>query len=176
MSHLGRSLAVALAIASSVATGCASSRAHVAGAPDAATTAAFEKLKSLAGTWESVDEKGQRQVASVITVSSNGSVVREVMFPGAPHEMTNMFHMDGSTIIATHYCAMGNQPRMRCTRPDGSTFDFKFDGITNLVSSDVDPMASLVLTVHDSNRFTQTWDTLKADGSHHMVFELTRKQ
>lgn len=156
--------------------GCATTGPRVAGEPDPSTKAAFESLKGLAGTWESVDEKGQRGVAAVITVTSAGSVVREVMFPGAAHEMTNMYHLDGSSIVATHYCAMGNQPRMRCTSSDGKTFDFRFDDITNLPSKDVDPMAGLVVSIKDKNTFTQTWDTLKQNGEHHMVFELTRKQ
>jgi hypothetical protein len=172
-------LAFALPLATLFATsmsGCATTGPRVAGEPDASTKAAFEQLKTLAGTWESVDEKGQKQVASVVTVTSAGSVVREVMFPGAAHEMTNMYHLDGSSIIATHYCAMGNQPRMRCTKSDGKTFHFTFDDISNLPSKDVDPMAGLVVDIKDRNTFVQTWDTLRQNGEHHMVFELTRKQ
>ncbi|MBL9119432.1 MAG: hypothetical protein JNL80_05925 [Phycisphaerae bacterium] len=165
----------ALLMGSTLVGGCATTGPRIAGTPNQATTQAFEKLKALAGTWESVDDKGQKQVAAVFSVTGGGSAVREIMFPGSPHEMTNMYHLDGSSIVATHYCAMGNQPRMRCAASDGKTFDFRFDDITNLPSKDVDPMASLVLTVHDANRITQDWDTLKADGSHNAVFELTRK-
>jgi hypothetical protein len=172
---------VALAIGSAMSsslllTGCATSRAHVSGSPDAATAAAFERLKSLAGEWEAVDDKGNRTVASVFAVTSGGSAVREVMFPGQPHEMTNMYHMDGSSIVATHYCAMGNQPRMRCRSSDGSRFDFAFDDITNLASSELDPMASMTLTIVADDRLEQRWSTLRADANHAPVFELTRKR
>ncbi len=172
---------VALAIGSAVGssllmTGCATSRAQVSGTPDAATAASFERLKSLAGEWESVDEQGNRSLASVFAVTSGGSAVREVMFPGQPHEMTNMYHMDGSSIVATHYCAMGNQPRMRCRSSDGSRFDFAFDSITNLASSDVDAMSAMTLVIVDGERIEQRWSTLKANPNHAPVFELTRKR
>ncbi len=37
------------------------------------------------------------------------------MYPGMEHEMTNMYTLDGNTLVMTHYCAGGNQPRMRAT-------------------------------------------------------------
>ena len=174
---MARVLVSSLTVAAFVAlTGCATTGPHVAGKPSPKTTAAFEQLKSLAGEWESPDEKGVKRVASVISVTSNGSAVREIMFPGTPHEMTNMYHLDGDAIVATHYCAMGNQPRMRATGSDGKVFEFKFEDITNLSSKETDPMASLLLTIHDTNRISESWDTLKANGTHSVVFDLTRKQ
>jgi hypothetical protein len=157
-------------------TGCATSRAQAVGTPDAATVAAFDRLKTLAGTWEMADDKGQKSVAAVYSVTSNGSTVREIMFPGADHEMTNMYHLDGSSIMMTHYCAMGNQPRMRCLRADGSTFNFTFDGITNMASKDDNPMASMVLEIKDADHVTQSWSNLRTDPQHAPVFELSRKR
>lgn len=162
--------------ASMFATGCATVRAQAVGTPDAATTAAFDRLKTLAGTWEAPDEKGVKSVVSVITVSSNGSAIREVMLPGTPNEMTNMYHLDGSSIMVTHYCAMGNQPRMRCRSSDGTTFSFAFDGITNMAGKDDNPMASLILEIKDANHMSQTWDNLKPGADAHAVFELSRKR
>ena len=66
------------------------------------------------------DEAGKMQAASVFKVSSAGSVVWRTMLPGTPSEMKNMYHLDGVGVIATHYCAMSNQPRMRCTSATGN--------------------------------------------------------
>src|SRR4051794_18765367 len=74
--------------------------------------ALIDRVKSLAGTWEMVRHDGTKDTV-VYQVSSNGSAVREVMFPGSKQEMTNMYTMDGSDLLMTHYCAMGNQPHMR---------------------------------------------------------------
>ncbi len=97
--------------------------------------AAFERMKTLAGTWEGTAGHGQPgQPATVVyRVASNGSVVQETLFPGTSHEMISMFHVVGGELVLTHYCAMANQPRMRLDRK-ASTADrlvFVFDGGTN---------------------------------------------
>ena len=97
--------------------------------------AAFERLKSLAGTWEGQAGHGQPGQAATVTyrVASGGSVVEETLFPGTPHEMISMYHVVDGELVLTHYCAMANQPRMRLDRK-ASTPDrlvFAFDGGTN---------------------------------------------
>ena len=106
-------------------------------------TAAFEKLKSLEGTWqgeiagmaeaEGADAEGQA-VTHVVRVSANGSVIMETMNPGSPHEMINMYHLDGEELVLTHYCAGGNQPTMRLDRQRATAEELPFDftGGTNL--------------------------------------------
>jgi len=97
--------------------------------------AAFERLKSLAGTWEGQAGHGQPGQAATVTyrVASAGSVVEETLFPGTPHEMVSMYHLVDGQLVMTHYCAMANQPRMRldtkASTPDRLVF--AFDGGTN---------------------------------------------
>jgi hypothetical protein len=97
--------------------------------------AAFERMKTLAGTWEGTAGHGQpAQPATVVyRVASNGSVVEETLFPGTAHEMISMYHLVDGELVLTHYCAMANQPRMRldlkASTPD--RFVFVFDGGTN---------------------------------------------
>lgn len=97
--------------------------------------AAFERMKTLAGTWEGQAGHGQPGPAASVTyrVASGGSVVEETLFPGTPHEMISMYHMVKGELVLTHYCAMANQPRMRLDR-QASTPErlvFVFDGGTN---------------------------------------------
>ena len=77
--------------------------------------ATFERLKSLAGTWEGQagDEKSTPPATVVYRVASGGTVVQETLFPGTPHEMISMYHMADGNLVMTHYCAVGNQPRMK---------------------------------------------------------------
>jgi hypothetical protein len=97
--------------------------------------AAFQRLKSLAGTWEGQAGHGPADQAATVTyrVASAGSVVEETLFPGTPHEMISMYHLVNGELVLTHYCAMGNQPRMRldgkASTPDRLVF--AFDGGTN---------------------------------------------
>ncbi len=110
------------------------SRTAQADAPD--PKAAFERLKSLAGTWQGAAGHGQADQTATVTyrVASGGSVVQETLFPGTPHEMISMYHLADGKLLMTHYCAMGNQPRMKLDLA-ASTADrlvFAFDGGTNL--------------------------------------------
>jgi hypothetical protein len=97
--------------------------------------AAFERMKTLAGTWEGQAGHGQPGQAATVTyrVASGGSVVQETLFPGTPHEMISMYHVVDGDLVLTHYCAMANQPRMRldgkASTPDRLVF--VFDGGTN---------------------------------------------
>ena len=100
-----------------------------------ATNAALERMKKLAGTWHVADKDGQptKQVASVIKVTAGGSVVHETLFPGQPQEMVSVYAVDGSDLIMTHYCVLGNQPRMKADpKSPANQIVFRFIGGTNL--------------------------------------------
>lgn len=107
----------------------------VAAQPPVDGAAAFERMKSLAGTWEGQAGHGEAGQPATVTyrVASGGSVVEETLFPGTPHEMISMYHLVAGELVLTHYCSMANQPRMRLD-PKASTPDrlvFAFDGGTN---------------------------------------------
>lgn len=159
---------------------CAAGEAPVVKAASKEQQAALlDRVKSLAGEWESKDEQGNWNVTNIYTVSSNGSAVREVMFPGTSHEMTNMYTMDGPSLVVTHYCAMGNQPKMRCTAATANTIPFEFDTVSNLRSSDEMYMGSLTLVFVDNNTLQQQWKSYKQDvvqKDHCPTFELRRKK
>jgi len=86
-------------------------------APAEPPSPAFERLKSLAGEWTgtaggSGDMKNMPTRASIRVVSA-GSAVMLTTDPGGPHEMVTLIHRDdGGVLVATHYCAAQNQPRM----------------------------------------------------------------
>src|ERR1051325_9626202 len=83
--------------------------------PTPPMNAALEKMKKLAGTWLLADKDGKPtdQIASIIKVTAGGSAVHETLFPGQPHEMISVYMIDGPDVIMTHYCVLGNQPRMK---------------------------------------------------------------
>jgi hypothetical protein len=159
--------------------GCASSHAPRAVAPanDAQRAALLDRVKQLQGTWEVTDDKGKPVTASVFAVSSGDSVVREIMFPGQAHEMTNVYHMDGPTMVMTHYCAMGNQPRLRAAAgAPGGPIELKLDSVSNF-AADQAYMGELTLTMADADHVTEHWRSFK-DGQvqEDTVFQLHRKK
>jgi hypothetical protein len=109
--------------------------AAIAQSPAVDGRAAFERLKTLAGTWEGQAGHGQPGSPAIVTyrVASGGSVVEETLFPGTPHEMISMYHLVDGQLVLTHYCAMANQPRMRLDLKASTPgrLVFAFDGGTN---------------------------------------------
>jgi hypothetical protein len=161
--------------------GCATGSAgvRVAGEATNDSKAAFERLKALQGNWYGKDEQGKEVLSSVYKVSSNGSAVVETMFPGQAHEMTNVYTIDGSRLLATHYCAAGNQPRMECPAmgPDGS-IPFTFESVSNLASREQSYMGGVTLRTPEKNKLVQEWTNYidgKVNKDHQARFELTRK-
>ena len=48
---------------------------------------------------------------------------------GTPMEMLTVYHMQGKDLVATHYCVLGNQPRLKAAkRVDDDTLAFSCSG------------------------------------------------
>lgn len=124
--------------------------------------AMLDAVKSLEGTWSMPGPEGQEQVAE-FRVSSGGSVVRELMFPGQAHEMTNMYALDGDALLVTHYCAGGNQPRMRATSLDGNKIVFARESVTGLDPGTDAVMAEMTLELVDRDHFVEHWRAFAGD-------------
>lgn len=124
---------------------------HASNAP---ANAGLEKLKTLAGTWVAADENGKptENVVSVIKVTAGGSAVHETLFPDQPHEMVSIYTVDGSDVVMTHYCMLGNQPKMKAsTKSLKNKLNFEFDGGGNLDPKKDKHMHSAVLTFVDDD-------------------------
>ena len=145
-----------------------------------ATSQRFETLKKLAGDWVEIgpDSKPTDKIVSSIRVTSGGNTVQETLFPGSDHEMVTMYHLDGEDLVLTHYCMLGNQPRMRAEPgTDVNRIVFKFSGATNLRSNDEQHMHQAALSIEGKDRYKAVWVSCK-DGKacHEAKFDLVRKQ
>lgn len=95
---------------------------------NAATNPAFEKLKGLAGTWTAnMMTPDGPPTTMEYRVTGGGSVVMETMMAGTPHEMINMYTVDGDSVLAQHYCSAGNQPLLRLNTKKSSANELVFD-------------------------------------------------
>jgi hypothetical protein len=139
--------------------------------------AVFARLKKLAGTWKAelaasgkaadfkkkVEEhKGEHDAEQsvVYKLTGAGSALVETLMPGAAHEMVSVYHLDGDELRMTHYCAAGNQPRLKLDRAK-STPDhlvFVFEGGSNLDPKKDMHIHGLEITFHDDGRVTSAWD------------------
>jgi len=123
--------------------------------PAPPTNAGLEKMKKLAGTWLAADKDGKptEQVVSVIKVTAGGSAVHETLFPGQPHEMVSIYTADGPDLVMTHYCVLGNQPRMQAgPKSAPNQVVFRFAGGTNLDPAKDKHMHEATLTIVSEDR------------------------
>jgi hypothetical protein len=134
---------------------------------------AFDKLKSLQGSWSGKDSEGRPVNVSNQVISGGSAVLSEIK----GEEMVSLFHMDGDRLLVTHYCAVGNQPRMVASMsPDGKVITFNFVDATNVLSTQPGHMQRLTVTMLDDNHHTEDWDFIRNDGTtlHHERFDLQR--
>ena len=138
--------------------------------------AAFEKIKSLQGTWSGKAAEGGVVQVSFRVVSGGSAVMSEIQ-NGPEENMISVFHLDGDRLLMTHYCGVGNQPRMVGTMsPDGKTIAFDFLDATNVLSSQPGHMQRLTVSIPDANHHTELWEFLDKDGKrqHRETFDLQR--
>src|SRR5262245_6874263 len=137
-------LVVALGLAVSAAAQLGQPKA-AAGAPekivyDAPAAMAF--LTTTAGTWMPVSGAQHEHSATPaparpgagvsVKTKAAGSAVVHTYRQGSPGEMETVFHMDGSNLLLTHYCALQNAPVLQFVKSDKpGELKFVFKGGTN---------------------------------------------
>ena len=135
---------------------------------------AWEKMKTLVGEWTGESPEGKFR--SSYKLVSGGSALMETI--NAPHDfdMVTVYHPDGKSLAMTHYCGIGNQPRMRSNGldPEGRKVAFDFVDATNVSSPDQLRMVRLVVTFGDADHFTQEWTSREKGKDTTGVFKLTR--
>jgi hypothetical protein len=118
----------------------------------------LDSVKALEGTWEAKGEKAEVLVCE-FKVTAAGSAVREIMFPGTAQEMTNVYCLDGNGLALTHYCAMGNQPRMRASARVGNQIAFGAATVSDMESPDEMYMGEMTLEFVDPDHICEHWRT-----------------
>jgi hypothetical protein len=133
----------------------------------------FTQLRALAGSWEGKSQDGMPLLVSFRETAGGSALMSEIQ---GDHGMISMFNLDGpNTILMTHYCAAGNQPRMQASvSPDGKTFTFTFIDGTN-IAANAGHMQQMVLTILDDNHHTEDWTFLNQGKEMKRFFDLHRK-
>jgi hypothetical protein len=165
--------------------------AKAATKPGVDAKTAFARIKTLAGTWKSktsmaatadhakekgTDHNGEDSISYKLTGA--GTALVETQFPGQGHEMVSVYHLDGDDLRMTHYCAAGNQPRVKLDRVNSKPNEliFVFDGGTNLDPQKDRHIHGVTITFHDDGKVTSAWDGY-ADGkkAETAIFVMTRQ-
>ena len=140
-----------------------------------AGNAAFEKLKTLAGTWDAnmLTPDGEKTKVEY-KVSANGSVVQETMFGGTPMEMITMYTVDGDAIVATHYCAGDNQPTMRLNTAKSKDDELVFDFVSVRGKNTKNHINGVTMKFGADGKVEESWSTT-ADGSHMKLYLIGKR-
>ena len=135
----------------------------------------FDKLKTLAGSWQGKTSDGQPVDVSFRVTSGGSALMSEIM---GKEDMVSMFHLDGDRLLLTHYCGAGNQPRMKATASlDGKMLTFDFLDATNLASPQAGHMQRVIFTFPDADHHTEEWFFVQeGKEAGHERFNLERKK
>jgi len=135
----------------------------------------FDQLKSLAGSWEGKNSMGQSVQVSYRMTAGGSALMSEIV--GHGETMISMINFDGpNRLLLTHYCAVGNQPRMQASAsPDGKTITFNFLDATNLDSPQSGHMDHVVIALLGPDHHTEEWNFIDHGKETKEFFDLTRK-
>src|SRR5258705_10084592 len=125
--------------------------------PQSDAQKAFEKLKTLAGSWEGSIMGMPVQVTIRVTSSSN-AILHEGTLSGKQDNPITMFYVDSDRLLLTHYCDSGNRPRMQGKlSPDGNSVEFTLIDITG--NTEKGFMNHVAFTFVDANHHNEesTW-------------------
>ncbi len=120
---------------------------------------AFHMLKSLAGTWTGTTGADNAPATVTYKISVNGHVVTEVLFPGTEHEMMTLYYVQGSDVLATHYCFLGNRPQFKLDTGKSSLKElvFNFDGGNGFDSGKDNHVHDAKLGFTSRDKFDASW-------------------
>jgi hypothetical protein len=118
--------------------------------------AAFDRLRGLVGEWEAKMDQGRFRVTFEVIAAGSAVVEREIV-ENMP--METVYYLDGSRLLLTHYCILGNQPRMeaRFYNPETGELKFEFLDVTNLAHSGAPHMHNATFRFTDADHLTGDW-------------------
>lgn len=139
--------------------------------------AAFDRIKALEGKWAGKTSEGKPLTTS-FHVTSGGSAVLQMLMEGMDHEMPTIYHMDGDRLMATHYCAAKNQPRMvlPAGAPSDGALRFQFLDVTNLASPEAGHMRAVAFVFLSADRVRQEWTYRQSGKDTVDAFEFERQR
>jgi hypothetical protein len=125
---------------------------------------AFEKMKTLAGSWHGTIMNIPIDI-TIRVASSRTAILHEANTDGGrpPNHEITMFYLDGDRLLATHYCDAGNQARFEGKMsPDGKTIEFSFLDVAGSTKGGL--VKRLVFTMIDADHHGVEFTFIMPDG------------
>jgi len=123
--------------------------------PQSDAQKAFEKMKTLAGSWEG-SFMGMPVQVTIRVTSSGNAILHEGTSSGMKDNPITMLYVDSDRLLLTHYCDSGNRPRMQGKlSPDGKTVTFDFLDVSGNAQRFL--MHDAAFTLIDANHHIEEW-------------------
>lgn len=107
------------------------------------------------GVWEAHTASGKTIRVSYRLVAK-GSVLVQTFTPPSGDETLTVFHADGARLLATHYCAQGNQPRLQLSELGSpERLVFRYLDATNLAAPAAAHLVRLELQLDGPDAYTE---------------------
>jgi hypothetical protein len=132
-----------------------SATSHAAQTADAA----FQRLRQFEGKWHGtmqwigIQPEPSELDATYSTTGADSAVVENLIVKGKAM-MTSVYHLDGNDLRMTHYCAAGNQPRLKASRIADAGVDFSFVDATNIDKAHPGHVEAVKLRFVSPDQFT----------------------
>ncbi len=145
-----------------------------ASAPIVSAATPLEQLKSQAGKWEGTGDQGIA-VNVEYRLISGGTAVLETMNAQGKEDMVTVYYVDRGTLMATHFCAADNHPRLKAIDRDPKRIVLEFLDATNIISPETDHITRLALNLTEPDHITQEWTHRVGGKETTSVFQLSRE-
>ena len=124
---------------------------------------AFEKLKTLAGSWEGT-VMGIPINFTIRAASSGTAILHEGNTEkGVPNHEITMFYVDGDRLLATHYCDAGNRSNMEGKMSaDGKSVEFNFLDVAGSTKGGL--VKRMMFTMIDANKHVVEFTFIMPNG------------
>jgi len=134
-----------------------------ASGPQSDAQKAFEKMKTLAGSWDGT-VMGIPINFTIRAASSGTAILHEGNTEKGPpnHEIT-MFYVEGDRLLGTHYCDAGNRVRWEGKMsPDGKTIEFSFLDVAGSTKGGL--LKRMMFTMMDANKHVVDFTFIMPNG------------
>jgi hypothetical protein len=125
---------------------------------------AFEKLKTLAGSWQGT-VMGMSINVTIRLASSGTAILHEATGDGKrpPNHEITMFYVEGDRLLATHFCDGGNRVRWEGKMsPDGKRIEFSFLDVAGGTRGGL--AKDMVFTIIDADKHAIALNFITPDG------------
>lgn len=131
-----------------------------------AAIAAFGQLKKLEGAWRVVDRNDHPLRIRIYPTAGGNTLVESWEVNSRSHSLT-VYHLDGDTLLATHYCPQANQPRMELAAGDDGKISFVFRDVTDFDPATEQHQHDLTFELTYPDRILRSEHYADGDGTLH---------